>query len=575
MRAALPQRARSAPRSPLRQAVGLSTSGLIAVGVFSFFINLLMLVSPLYMLQIYDRVLSSRSESTLLLLSLIVGAMLLVMGLLEIVRSRVLVRVSTRMDKAVATRVFEALFARNALRRMNNQTQALRDVDNVRQFISGQGPFAFFDAPWAPIYIGIVFLFHPLLGVVALGGAVVLFVFALLTEWRTRGPLTEANQHAAKANTFAEASLRNGEALQAMGMLPGIMRRWHGFNQQTLERQALASDRAGTISGLTKFVRLGVQSAILGTGAWLAIHQIISPGAMIAASIIMGRGLAPIEQAIGSWRQFVAARGAWARLDDLLMETPAAPERMALPPPKGHLAVERAVVAPPGADRAVLKGVSFALEPGEALGLVGPSASGKSTLARALIGVWPVQAGSVRLDGADVFRWDHAHLGPHLGYLPQEVEVLDGTVAANIARFADEIDPGAVSQAAQKAGVHDMILRLPEGYDTLIGPHGIALSGGQRQRIGLARALYGNPRFVVLDEPNSNLDAEGEAALSRAIDQLRQEGCTLIISSHRPNVMQHVDKILMLRDGVVEMFGPRQEILQRLTRPANQPKLVS
>jgi PrtD family type I secretion system ABC transporter len=360
-----------------------------------------------------------------------------------------------------------------------------------------------------------------------------------------------------------------------MGMLPGIRGRWAALNQQVLERQAIASDRAGTISGLTKFVRLGVQSAILGTGAWLAIQQIITPGVMIAASIIMGRGLAPIEQAIGSWRQFVGARAAWGRLDQLLAETPAPPERMELPAPKGHLVVERAVVAPPGSDRVVLKGVSFELQPGEAMGLIGPSAAGKSTLARALIGVWPVQGGAVRLDGADIFRWDSIRLGPHIGYLPQEVEVLDGTVAANIARFADEVDADAVAKAAQMAGVHEMILRLPEGYDTPIGPHGVALSGGQRQRIGLARALYGEPKFVVLDEPNANLDAEGEQALSKAIDNLRQAGCTLVISSHRPNVMQHVDKILMLREGVVEMFGPRQEILQRLTRPAQQPKLVS
>lgn len=562
------------PPSELRLALQHSSKAFMAVGVFSFFVNLLMLTSPIYMLQVYDRVLTARSEATLVYLSLIIGAMMMVMAILEVVRSRVLVRVSGKMEQRLGSRVFNAIFDLNLRNPISNRSQSLRDLDTVRQFITSQGPFAFFDAPWAPIFIGIVFLMHPLLGLVALGGAMILFVLAYLTEVATKKPLQEANNHAIRASSFAEASLKNSEVLAAMGMLPGIRRRWRVSQDKAMQLQAVASDNAGSIGAMTKFTRLAVQSAILGMGAYLALEQEITPGVMIASSIIMGRGLAPVEQAIGSWRQFVAARGAYARLDDILRGTRKEVEAMELPPPTGQLSVERAVAVPPGGSSPTIKGVSFALAAGESLAIVGPSAAGKSTLARLLVGVWAPHSGSVRLDGADVFAWKHESLGPYIGYLPQDVEIFDGSIKENIARFG-EVDPGKVVEAAQLAGVHEMILRLPQGYDTIIGPGGIALSGGQRQRLGLARAVYDNPRFVVLDEPNSNLDSEGEAALVAGLTRLKQSKATVVLISHRPSIMNHVDKILVLRDGMVEMFGPKQEVLSRLTRPVAQPQQVA
>ncbi|MGQ3046721.1 MAG: type I secretion system permease/ATPase [Niveispirillum sp.] len=560
-------------QSPLRQALQKSARAFAFVGVFSFFINLLMLAAPIYMLQVYDRVLTARSEATLLYISLIIAAMMFVMALLEVIRSRVLVRVSGKMEHTLGSKVFDAIFSLNLRAPAANRSQSLRDLDTVRQFITSQGPFAFFDAPWAPIFIGIVCLMHPLLGLVALGGAVILFALAWATEVATKKPLSEANTHALRATAFAEASLRNSEVLAAMGMLPAIRRRWRSSQDKAMLLQAVASDNAGFISAMTKFTRMFVQSAILGMGAYLALENEITPGIMIAASIIMGRGLAPVEQAIGSWKMFISARGAYARLNELLLAFSSETETMELPPPQGNLSVERVVAVPPGGSTPTIKGVSFGLVAGESLALVGPSAAGKSTLARLLVGVWPPHSGSVRLDGADVFAWKHESLGPHIGYLPQDVEIFDGSIKENIARFGD-VDPVKVVEAAQLAGVHDMILRLPNGYDTVIGPGGIALSGGQRQRLGLARAVYGNPRFVVLDEPNSNLDSDGEAALVQGLMRLRERQVTVILISHRPSVMNHVDKILVLRDGLVEMFGPKQDVLARLTRPVAQPQQV-
>lgn len=572
MKIQLPKRPAGAP-SPLRQALQNSARAFGFVGVFSFFVNLLMLASPIYMLQVYDRVLTARSESTLVLMSIIIAGMMLSMAFLEVVRSRVLVRVSGRMEQTLGSKVFDSIFALNLRSPGANRAQSLRDLDTVRQFVTSQGPFAFFDAPWAPIYIGIVFLMHPVLGLVSLGGAVVLFALAYATEVVTKKPLSEANGHALRATTFAEASLRNSEVLAAMGMLPGIRRRWRASQDKAMFLQSLASDNAGFISAMTKFSRMFVQSAILGVGAYLSIENEITPGIMIAASVIMGRGLAPVEQAIGSWRMFVGARGAYTRLNELLRAFDAGSEQMQLPPPQGNLSVERVVAVPPGGTNPTIKGISFALAAGECLAIIGPSAAGKSTLARLLVGVWGAHSGSVRLDGADVYSWNHESLGPSIGYLPQDVEIFDGTIKDNIARFG-EVDAGKVVEAAQLAGVHDMILHLPNGYDTLIGPGGISLSGGQRQRLGLARAVYGNPRFIVLDEPNSNLDSEGEAALVQGLMKLKERKSTVVLISHRPSVMNHVDKILVVRDGLVEIFGPKQEVLARLTRPVSQPQQI-
>ncbi len=559
--------------SQLRQALKSSGRAFFFVAIFSFFINLLMLTSPIYMLQVYDRVLTARSESTLIYLSLVIASMMLVMALLEMVRSRVLVRVSGKMDQMLSGKVFDAIFALNLRSPAANRSQSLRDLDMLRQFITSQGPFALFDAPWAPIFIGIVFMMHPLLGLVATIGALILFALAYVTEVTTKKPLTEANMHAIKAASFAEASLKNSEVLAAMGMLSGIRRRWRVSQDKAMILQAQASDSAGGISALTKFIRLLLQSSMLGFGAYLALEGQITPGVMIAASIIMGRGLAPVEQAIGSWKSFVSARGAYKRLDDLLRTFTPNAETMELPAPVGHVAVDRVVAMPPGANSPTIKGVSFALAAGEALAIIGPSAAGKSTLARLLVGVWAPHSGSVRLDGADVFAWNHEQLGPHIGYLPQDVEIFDGTIKENIARFG-EIDAAKVVEAAQLAGVHDLILRLPSGYDTLIGPGGIALSGGQRQRLGLARAVYGHPSFVVLDEPNSNLDSDGEVALVNGLQRLKQKNTTVILISHRPSILNHVDKVLLLREGMVEMFGPKQEVMARLTRPVAQQPAV-
>jgi PrtD family type I secretion system ABC transporter len=574
-KAGLPMKMIPVNRSPggpslLQEALLKSRRAFIFVGLFSFFINILMLASPIYMMQIYDRVLTSRSESTLLYISVVIAVAMMLMAALEAIRSRVLVRVSGKIEQSLGSKVFDAIFALNLRSPAANRSQSLRDLDTVRQFVTSQGPFAFFDAPWAPIFIAIVFLIHPALGFLALVGAAVLFFLAYLTENATKKPLSEANGYGLRAGAFAEASLRNSEVLAAMGMLPGIRRRWRASQDKALLLQAKASDSAGAISSVTKFVRIFLQSAILGLGAYLALEQAISPGMMIASSIIIGRGLAPVEQAIGSWRQFSGARTAYKRLDELLAAFGNEPEKMQLPPPKGALAVERVVASPPGGTVPVIKGVSFALAAGEALAVVGPSAAGKSTLARLLVGVWQAQNGSVRLDGADVYAWKHESLGPHIGYLPQDVEIFDGAIKDNIARFG-AVDAEKVVAAAQLAGVHEMILRLPDGYDTVIGPGGVALSGGQRQRLGLARAVYGDPAFIVLDEPNSNLDAEGESALVQGLSRLKQKGATVVLISHRPNVMNHVDKILVLRDGMAEMFGPKQEILARLTRPVAAP----
>ena len=562
-------------KSEVRAALSKSRGAFFMTGVFSFFINLLMLTAPLYMLQVYDRVLASRSEPTLIVLTILAGGLLLVMGGLDLIRSRVLVRVGVKMDALLNARVFSAVFAQTLRGGRGQRAQALRDLDSLRQFLTGPGPFAFFDAPWAPLYLVVVFLFHPILGFVALAGAVVLFSMAVVNEVVTRRPLQLANAQAIAANGFAEASLRNAEVLEALGMLSAIRKRWTAQHCQGLELQATASDRAATLTAWSKAIRISLQVAILGAGAALAIQQIITPGVMIAASILMGRALAPVEQAIGQWRHFVGARQAYRRLTELLQAVPEQEERLTLPKPEGRLAVEQLIAAAPGLQKPVLKGVTFELEPGQALGVIGPSASGKSTLARNLVGVWAPQSGAVRLDGAEVQGWDAEQLGPYLGYLPQDVELFAGSVAENISRFSAEASPEAVVAAARAAGVHDMILQLDKGYDSEIGEQGCVLSGGQRQRVGLARALYGEPALVVLDEPNASLDAAGDEALTQAILGLKARGATVVVMAHRPSAIAAVDKLLMLRDGRVEAFGPKEEVIAKVTKAAGAGNVAS
>lgn len=534
-----------------------------AVGAFSFFINILMLVGPLYMLQVYDRVLSSRSYDTLIALTLLAVGLIGIGALLELVRTRILVRLGACFDRDLNENVFSSLFDHQLRGKTANSGQFLRDVDSLRGFLTGPGLVAFFDSPWTPAFLVLIFFFHPLLGAVALVGAVSLFVLAVVSELMTRGPLHNSVARSLRAHEFASSALRNAEAIRAMGMVPQVRRRWLGLHSAGLALQNQATDRAGSLTAIAKFIRPCLQIAMLGVGAYLVIQESITAGVMIAGSIIMGRALAPVEAAINNWRQFISARGAHSRLQNLLEANPPLDEPLALPKPEGKLRLENATATPPQGGKPVLQGVSFELLPGQMLGVIGPSAAGKSTLARLLVGVWRPAAGHVRLDGADLSNWAPEELGRHIGYLPQDVELLAGTVAENIARL-QEPDAERVVAAARLCDAHEMILRLPGGYDAQIGEAGCILSGGQRQRIGLARALYDEPRLVVLDEPNASLDSDGEAALHKALLRLKAKKQTVVIVSHRPTVLTAVDLVLVLRAGQLEAFGPRDEILPRL-----------
>ncbi|NBT05503.1 MAG: type I secretion system permease/ATPase [Betaproteobacteria bacterium] len=556
-------------RSEILEVLGRYKNVFWTVGGFSGAINLLYLAPSLYMMQVYDRVLNSRNETTLIMLSLITLGAFAVMAWIEQIRSQVLVRLGNQVDDQLSQRVFTASFERNLRGRMGAAGAAMNDLTQVRQFVTGNGLFAFFDMPWTPIYILVVYLFHPVLGAFVLIGAVVSFLLAWLNERATKPGLEEANQAAMMGSGFATSSLRNAEVIEAMGMLPALRARWKVMQDRLLEKQSEASDRGGLISATIKFWRLTMQSAVLGIGALLVLENLASPGVMIAASILAGRALAPVDMAIGSWKGFAAARTSYERLNRLLEEFPSRLAGMSLPRPKGVLTVENVVASPPGAPNPVLKGVSFAVQPGEILVVVGPSASGKSTLARLIVGVWAAQAGKVRLDGADIYLWNKDELGPWIGYLPQDIELFDGTIAENISRFGT-IDAQLVIAAATKAGMHDMILRFPKGYDTPIGEAGSALSGGQRQRIALARALYGDPALIVLDEPNSNLDDAGEQALVRAVMQAKSAQQTVVLITHRTSIVGVADSMLVIREGMVQAHGPRQQVLQALQEAAQK-----
>ncbi|PAY05922.1 type I secretion system permease/ATPase [Bradyrhizobium sp. UFLA03-84] len=542
-------------------------------GIFSLAINLLYLAGPLYMLQVYDRVISSASEMTLLMLTIALLLAFMALAGLDAVRARVLTRASVRLDQKIAARVMTAIIDRSA-NAGGTRSQLLRDFDTFRQFITGPGINAIFDLPWAPIYVAVIFVLHPFLGAFALGCVCLLILMALLNEWLTKLPLTEAGESSARNYSFTEMSLRNTEVVRAMGMTGGLLRRWRRDRDRMLERQVLASDRAATMQSLIRFLRLAMQSLILGLGAYLVIERMTTAGSMFAASILLGRTLQPVEQLVGSWRNLVSARAAFRRIQDLLSANPVRDSGLSLPRPAGRLSVEGVTFVPPMSNRPILRGVTFAIEPGEVLGIIGPSGAGKSTLSRHLVGVLRPSAGAVRLDGGEVSSWVKTSLGDHIGYLPQDIELFADTIAANVSRFQKGRDQETIF-AAQMAGVHEMILHLPEGYDTQVGEGASILSGGYRQRIGLARAVFGNPSLVVLDEPSSNLDADGDAALADCVVQLKKQGTTVVIVSHRPATIGVVDKILVLRDGVAEMFGPRAEILARLTRPVPVPAVRS
>lgn len=557
----------SEPRNEILSTLGAYKSGFFSIGLFSAIINLLMLAPAVYMLQVYDRVLASGNPMTLAMLTLMVLGLYAFMGALEWVRSVVVIRLGARMDMRLNQRIYDAAFAANLKGNRQSAGQALKDLTSLRQFATGNALFAFFDAPWFPVYLLMIFLFHPWLGALALAGACLLMGLAWLNQWLSRAPLAEAGRLSIQATQQAEADLRNAEAIEAMGMLGALRQRWLSGHQGFLAQQGLASEKTAVVGAWSKGVRLALQSLMLGLGALLAMAGEITPGMMIAGSILVGRVLGPLDQLIGAWKQWASARLAYERLVRLLSDCPARERGMALPVPQGGLQLERVAAAAPGSRVPVLSNVGFALEAGEILGVLGPSGSGKSSLARVLVAAQPLLAGKVRLDGADLHQWDKAELGPHIGYLPQDVQLFAGSIAENIARFA-EVDADAVVRAAQLAGVHELILRLPQGYDTRLGEGGAGLSGGQRQRVGLARALHGLPALIVLDEPNANLDEEGEKALLAAIARLKAQRRTLVLITHKPALLAGADKLLVLRGGQMQAFGPAAQVLQELHQAA-------
>jgi PrtD family type I secretion system ABC transporter len=564
--------------NPLSRALQEVRGALGKVALFSFFINLLILTSPIYMMQIYDRVLGSGHVETLVLMTLIAALAVLIMGLLEMVRGRMLGRISRWLDRKLSPGLIEAAM-RGTLYGLPATAQPLRDLTQIRSFLSGPGFNAIVDSPWVPVFIAVIWMISPTLGVLGVISALVLFILAFLNEYVSRRILKAAGTATIGVMQKADAVIRNADVFHAMGMLPGFLRSWSHDNRQVLDLQLSAGDRNATIVGISKFFRIFVQILTLGVGAYLVLQRQLSAGAMIAASIIMGRALAPVEQAIAGWRGFVSARDAYERLSRLLQHLPPPPASMPLPAPSGHLSCEGIIYVPRGRETPILNGISFTLRAGEALGVIGPSAAGKSTLCRILVGSWQPTRGHCRLDGADVFQWPAEHLGPYVGYLPQDVELFGGTVKDNIARLIPDADPEQVVAAARTAGVHEMILRLPKGYETEIGEGGNFLSGGQRQRIGLARALFGQPKLIVLDEPNASLDNEGEESLVKALLAAKSWGATVVIVAHLPRILRPVDKVMLLRDGRIELFGPREEVFAKLRRQPIEaeprPKIVA
>jgi ATP-binding cassette subfamily C exporter for protease/lipase len=561
--------------SPLRLPSGELTDVLVSlrrvfvvVGGFSLAINLLLLTPALYMLQTYDRVLTSRNEGTLLVLTLLLVGLLALEGILEFIRAQVLARVSAAVDLQLDGRVHDALFAER-LRGKAQAHRVLSDLSHLRQFLAGKGLLAFFDAPWLPIFLLVVFLLNPWLGVFGVVSAIILIALAWYNERATGELHALAGRLGTGASQMAETQARNAEVIDALGMQGVLRERWLERQNAHLAATGEVNERAARIGGAVKFARTVLQSGVLGFGAYLVLQNQLTPGGMIAASILLGRALAPVDLAIAHWRGVVAAREAFARINDLLRDHPTPRHLVTLPRPCGSIQVEQLVVAAPGKREPILKGLSFELPPGQVMAIVGASAAGKSTLARALIGVWAPLSGSVRLDGAEIAGWNRDEIGPCLGYLPQDIELFDGTIAENIARFG-AIDSGQVVEASQRAGVHELILRLPKGYETRIGdgPDGMALSGGQRQRIALARALYGDPVLVVLDEPNAHLDEAGDAALVGALRDLKARGRTVFVVSHRANLLSETDAILVLSEGRIQTIGPSAEILQASRRMA-------
>jgi ATP-binding cassette subfamily C protein len=555
--------------SELADALRRSRSAFLGVGLLSGLINILMLTGPLFMLQIYDRVLPSHNIPTLVGLATLTAGLFLFQGILDAIRGRVLLRIGSAINDELSSRAYEVV-ARLPLKTRGggDGLQPIRDLDQIRSFLSSAGPSALFDLPWMPLYVGICFFFHPLIGITAAFGALILIVLTTATEAVTRAPAKAAVEFAATRHALLEASRRNAEVMQAMGMGRAMSGRFDAVNNDYQRSHRHASDRASVLAAASRVMRLVLQSLVLGLGAYLVINQEATAGVIIASSILVSRALAPVELSIAHWKGFVAARQARRRLSEMLALLPPGRPPLSLPKPEAALSVETVSASPPGDRRVVVQDVAFSLKSGNGLGIIGPSAAGKSSLARLIVGVWQPVRGAVRLDGAALDQWLPESLGRHIGYLPQDVEIFDGTIAENISRFEVEPDANAIIAAAKSAGVHELVVRLPEGYDTRVGEAGAALSAGQRQRVALARALYRAPFLVVLDEPNSNLDSEGEEALTAAILGVRSRGGIAVVIAHRPSALAAVDQVLVLNQGRQQAFGPRDEVLQKVLRPA-------
>ena len=551
-----------AEKSPVRAAIFSMRKAWIAVGVLSLFVNILMLTGPIYMLQVYDRVITSQSMSTLIALSMLMVALYSFMGLLDFFRSRILVRIGTHVDEELSAPLFKNWLKQGVRGKLTNGQRPLQSLAVIKRFLVGPSPTTFFDVPWTPIYIAVIFMIDWTLGVFATVGAILVLIVAIAAELRTRGKEKVSKNSRAKSQKFTQKVYSQSEAVISMGMSQEMIRRWEALKREGEESDLSASDISGGATALSKAFRMFLQSAILGLGAALAIQQIITPGAMIAGSIILGRALAPIQMVIGQWRGWIQTKNAYADLNEFYAAMPSGAEKISLPTPTGALVVDRVSAGPPGANKATLKNLNFKLTPGEGLCILGPSGSGKSSLARLLVGVWIPQQGAVRLDGATLDQWETEDLGKHVGYLPQKAELFEGTVGENISRFRENVQPEAIIRAAQIASFHDFILSLPDGYNTQLGDNGVILSVGQIQRLALARAVFGDPCLVVLDEPNSNLDAEGDKALNAAIHYMRGQNKTVVIISHRPTAMAAVNKVLMLRGGQQEKFGLKEQIFK-------------
>ncbi|MGH6740757.1 MAG: type I secretion system permease/ATPase [Bradyrhizobium sp.] len=555
-------------RSELGDALRACRGAFLGVGMMSCIINLLYLTGSVFMLEVYDRVLPSRSVPTLVGLVILASFLYMAQGVLDMIRGRILGRVGTALDEALNARVFETVVRLPLLIGSRNEgLQPLRDLDNIRGFLGGMGPSAFFDLPWLPLYLAICFAFHVMIGVTALVGAIILVSLTLVTEYLSRRPAREAMGLAARRNDLASASRRNAEVTIAMGMFGRLTQRWGQANEKYLEGNQHASDVAGGLGAIAKVLRMMLQSAVLGVGAYLVIHQEATAGIIIAGSILSARALAPVDLAIAHWRSFVAARQSWQRLTHLLDQMPVRPVPTLLQTPSSQLAVEGISIAAPGDQRVIVQDVSFALNAGHGLGVIGPSGSGKSSLIRALVGVWQPFRGKVRLDGAALDQWSSDVLGRHIGYLPQDVELFTGTVAQNICRFDPEAKSDDIIAAAKEAGVHDMIIKMRDGYNTQVGEQGASVSAGQAQRVALARAVYGDPFLIVLDEPNSNLDTEGDEALTRAVRGARERGAIVVVVAHRPIGIEAVDQVLVLKDGRMQAFGPKEQVLAQVLAP--------